>query len=135
MTDRKSPRVPSRPGDLPSAKDLGLPEGSFVAVAAPAIRAYRLVRTDPPTERDFQPMSPAARARHVNSPEILKSGISHFLVASDARNVARRPDPLLAEVLLDGPGIHVARSRLASHVTVWAEPSVLVARAKVVRNA
>lgn len=104
-------------------------------MSSPAIRAYRLVRSDPPTEKDFKPMTPAARAKHQNAPEILKTGVSHYLEADDAQAVATQPGSLIAEVSLDGQGVHVARSRFGSHVTVWAEPAVLVARAKVVRRA
>ena len=115
----------------PSANDL--PPGTVIAVPAGALTVYRLVRTDPPTLRDFRPPS-AELAAGRGWPELLRVGLSHFLEAEQARRVRRTPLSFVARVELpQAQGVYVARTgRQAGHVTVWAPPTALLEAARVV---
>ena len=119
--------------ELPTPSPLGLPRGAVIAVPADGLTVYRLVRSEPPTLRDFQPPSPE-RARRLGWPELLRAGLSHFLRAEQAERVRRSPVSLVVQVdLAAGAGIHVARTgRTPGHVTVWARPEALLEAARVV---
>jgi hypothetical protein len=100
---------------------------------AEGLAVYRLVRSEPPTLRDFQPPS-AERARRLGWPELLRAGVSHFLRPEQAERVRRSPVSRVARVdLAAGLGIYVARTgRTPGHVTVWAPPEVFLEAARVV---
>lgn len=96
--------------DLPTPGPLGLPQDAVIAVAAQGLTVYRLVRSDAPTLRDFQPPSPE-RAARLGWPEILRAGLSHFLDPEQAERVQRSPVSLVVRVdLAAGVGIYVART-------------------------
>jgi hypothetical protein len=120
--------------ELPTPGPLGLPPEAVIAMpAAEGLAVYRLVRSDPPTLRDFQPPV-AERARRLAWPELLRAGLSHFLGPEQAERVRRSPVSLVARVeLAVGLGIYVARTgRTPGHVTVWAPPDVLLEAARIV---
>jgi len=104
-----------------------------VAVPADGLTLYRLVRSDPPTLRDFLPPSPELAAQR-HWPELLRAGLSHFLRPEQAERVRRQRVSRIARVDLErGQGIYVARTgRTPGHVTVWAPPAVLLEAARVV---
>ena len=104
-----------------------------MAVPADGLTLYRLVRSDPPTLRDFLPPSPELAAQR-HWPELLRAGLSHFLRPEQAERVRRQRVSRIARVDLErGQGIYVARTgRTPGHVTVWAPPAVLLEAARVV---
>ena len=104
-----------------------------MAVPADGLALYRLVRSDPPTLRDFVPPSPELAAQR-RWPELLRAGLSHFLRPEQAERVRRDPVSRIARVELEGGrGIYVARTgRTPGHVTVWAQAAVLLEAAHVV---
>jgi len=104
-----------------------------VAVPADGLTLYRLVRNDPPTLRDFLPPSPELAAQR-HWPELLRAGLSHFLRPDQAERVRRHRVSRIVRVDLErGQGIYVARTgRTPGHVTVWAQPQVLLEAARIV---
>jgi len=120
--------------ELPTPVPLGLPREAVVAVAADGLTLYRLVRSDPPTLRDFLPPSPELAAQR-RWPELLRAGLSHFLTPEQAERVRRHRVSRIARVDLEGSrGTYVARTgRTPGHVTVWAQAAVLLEAARVVR--
>jgi len=114
--------------ELPTSLELGLARGTVIAVPAAGLTVYRLVRSNPPTLRDFQPPSAELAARR-GWPELLRTGLSHFLLPEQAERVRRSPVSLVAAIELRSElGIHVARTgRTPGHVTVWARPETLFA--------
>ena len=119
--------------DFPTPVPLGLPREAVVAVPADGLTLYRLVRSDPPTLRDFLPPSPELAAQR-RWPELLRTGLSHFLRPEQAERVRRQRVSRIARVDLEGGrGIYVARTgRTPGHVTVWAQAAVLLGVARVV---
>jgi hypothetical protein len=119
--------------ELPTPVPLGLPREAVVAVPADGLTLYRLVRSDPPTLRDFLPPSPELAAQR-RWPELLRTGLSHFLRPEQAERVRRQRVSRIARVDLEGGrGIYVARTgRTPGHVTVWAQAAVLLGVARVV---
>jgi hypothetical protein len=119
--------------ELPTSGPLGLPHDAVIAVPAEDMTAYRLVRSDPPTLRDFQPPS-LDLADLRGWPELYRAGLSHFLRLEQTERVRRSPISRVAAVeLRDNSGIYVARTgRTPGHVTVWARPETLLRLARVV---
>lgn len=119
--------------ELPTPASLGLPREAVVAVPAHGLTVYRLVRSDPPTLRDFLPPSPELAAQR-RWPELLRAGLSHFLTPEQAERVRRHRVSRIARVDLEGGrGIYVARTgRTPGHVTVWAQAAILLKVARVV---
>jgi hypothetical protein len=119
--------------ELPTPVSLGLPREAVVAVPADGLTVYRLVRSDPPTLRDFLPASPKLAAQR-RWPELLRAGLSHFLTTEQAERVRRHRVSRIARVdLAGGRGIYVARTgRTPGHVTVWAQAAILLQAARVV---
>ena len=119
--------------ELPTPSELGLPPEAVIAVPAGGLTVYRLVRSDPPTIRDFQPPSPNLADRR-GWPELHRAGLSHFLRLEQTERVRRSPVSLVATVrLVAGSGIYLARTaRTPGHVTVWARPEALLRAARVV---
>jgi hypothetical protein len=118
--------------ELPTPGPLGLPRGAVIAVPADGLTVYRLVRSDPPTLRDFQRPS-RELADRFGWPELLRAGLSHFLGPEQTDRVRRSPVSRIAAVDLRGAGIYVARTgRTPGHVTVWARPEALLAAARTV---
>ena len=119
--------------ELPTPSELGLPPEAVIAVPAGGLTVYRLVRSDPPTIRDFQPPSPNLADRR-GWPELHRAGLSHFLRLEQTELVRRSPVSLVATVrLVAGSGIYLARTaRTPGHVTVWARPEALLRAARVV---
>ena len=119
--------------ELPTPVPFGLPREAIVAVPADGLTLYRLVRSDPPTLRDFLPPSPELAARR-GWPELLRAGLSHFLRPEQAERVRRQRVSRIVSVDLErGRGIYVARTgRTPGHVTVWAQPAVLLEAARIV---
>ena len=119
--------------ELPTPRPLGLPHNAVIAVPAEDMTVYRLVRSDPPTLRDFQP--PAADLAELRGwPELHRAGLSHFLGLEQTERVRRSPISRVAAVQLRaGSGIYVARTgRTPGHVTVWAKADALLRVARVV---
>ncbi len=118
--------------ELPTPDALGLPGAAVIAVPPDGLTVYRLVRSDPPTPRDFELPSPRLAAIRA-WPELLRAGFSHFLTPGQAERVRRSPVSRIAEVELGaGSGTYVARTgRTPGHVTVWARVDVLLAAARV----
>lgn len=83
--------------DLPTPAPLGLPREAVVAVPADGLTVYRLVRSDPPTLRDFLPPSPELAAQR-GWPELLRAGLSHFLTAEQAGRARRHRVSRIARV-------------------------------------
>jgi hypothetical protein len=104
-----------------------------MAVPADGLTLYRLVRSDPPTLRDFLPPSPELAARR-GWPELLRAGLSRFLRPEQAERVRRQRVSRIVSVDLErGRGIYIARTgRTPGHVTVWAQPAVLLEAARIV---
>jgi hypothetical protein len=119
--------------ELPTPAPLGLPREAVIAVRADGLTLYRLVRSDPPTLRDFLPPSPELAAQR-RWPELLRIGLSHFLTPEQAERVRRQRVSHIARVDLErGHGIYVARTgRTPGHVTVWGLPALLLKAARVV---
>ena len=118
--------------ELPTPGLLGLPSSAVIAIPADGLTVYRLVRTDPPTIRDFQPPS-RELADRFGWPELLRAGLSHFLSPDQSERVRRSPVSRIAAVDLKSPGIYIARTgRTPGHVTVWARPEALLAAARIV---
>jgi hypothetical protein len=99
---------------------------------------WRIVRTDPPTERDFMSNDALGRRPRDRDPETLRlwSGISVHATAREARRTAaafpmlgsfvarvrvRDDDPILVEKTL-GPG----------HYTLWGDASLFLTRVEIV---
>ncbi len=120
--------------NLPSPESLSLPTGTVIAIPGNGLTVYRLIRTDAPDVRDFQPQ-PVARAIAAGWPELLRLGLSHLLTREQARSARVGPSSGLAAIrLLPDAGVHVARTgRRPGHVTVWARPEALLAAATVVK--
>jgi len=120
--------------ELPTPAPLGLPSDAVVAVPADDMTVYRLVRSDPPTLRDFLPPSPELASQR-RWPELLRAGVSHFLAPEQAELVRRHRISRIASVDLGRErGIYVARTgRTPGHVTVWARPADLLEAARVLR--
>ncbi len=118
---------------LPTPVPLGLPREAVVAVPADGLTLYRLVRSDPPTLRDFRPPSPELAAQR-HWPELLRAGLSHFLRPEQAERVRRHRVSRIASVDLGGgQGIYIARTgRTPGHVTVWAQPGILLGVSRIV---
>jgi hypothetical protein len=96
--------------ELPTPARLGLPRDTVVAVPADGLTVYRLVRSDPPTLRDFLPPSPELAAQR-RWPELLRAGFSHFVTPEQAERVRRHRVSRIAAVNLEGgQGIYVART-------------------------
>ncbi|MDQ3857905.1 MAG: hypothetical protein M3327_05580 [Actinomycetota bacterium] len=104
-----------------------------MAVPADGLTVYRLVRSDPPPLGDFVPPSPELAAQR-RWPELLRPGLSHFLTREQAERVRRHRVSRIARVdLARQRGIYVARTgRRPGHVTVWAQPALLLEAARVV---
>ncbi len=92
---------------------------------------YRIVRTDPPTERDFLSHHALGR-RPVNpTPEVLAhwDGVSVYEREDQARGLARRRPWLgtyLAELRIpDGAPIRIHAWGSKGHYTLWADPGIL----------
>lgn len=118
--------------ELPTPDALGLPRAAVIAVPPDGLTVYRLVRSDPPTLRDFELPSPRLAAIRA-WPELLRAGFSHFLTPEQAERVRRSPVSRIVEVEVGaGSGAYVARTgRTPGHVTVWARAEVLLAAARV----
>jgi len=118
---------------LPTPGQLGLPRAAVIAVPADGLTVYRLVRSDPPTLRDFQLPSTELAAR-LGWPELLRVGLSHFLRPEQTERVRRSPVSRIAAVdLAEGVRIYVGRTgRTPGHVSVWARSEALLAAARVV---
>lgn len=121
--------------EVPTARELGLPAGTVIAIPAGGLTLYRLIRGSAPDRDDFRPLR-AERARARRVPELLRLGLSHFLSVEHARAVMRRPSSRVAALLVEHDmAAHVARTgRLPGHVTVWASTEDLLARARVVAS-
>jgi hypothetical protein len=119
--------------ELPTPRLLGLPTDAVIAVPADGLVVYRLVRSDPPTARDFEPPTPALADRR-GWPELHRAGLSHFLRPEQAERIRRNPVSRVAAVPLAAEsGIYVARTgRTPGHVTVWARPKALLDAARTV---
>jgi hypothetical protein len=104
-----------------------------IAVPADGLTVYRLVRSDPPTARDFEPPSPELAERR-GWPELHRAGLSHFLRPEHTERIRRSPVSRVAAVhLAAGSGIYLARTgRTPGHVTVWARPQALLRAALIV---
>jgi len=89
---------------------------------------YRIVRSDPPTARDF--LSPSALGRHFADPRQvqLASGLSVFRTEEQARRQARRYDlgRFLAELHLSDEWQVERTLRTSGHHTVFADTEVLL---------
>src|SRR3712207_1743429 len=109
--------------DLPVADELGLVEGSVIAIPKLGLTLYRLV-TPPISIDDF---APARARRGMKAPEILRIGLSHYLSASAAATVIRHAATRVAAVHLDESArVHVAKTfHHPEHVTVWAPADTL----------
>ena len=105
--------------ELPTPRLHGLRRDAVIAVAADGLVVYRLVRSDPPTARDFEPPRPELAERR-GWPELHRAGLSHFLRPEQAERIRRSPVSRVAAVrLAAGSGIYVARTgRTPGHVTV-----------------
>lgn len=90
---------------------------------------YRIVTSDPPTERDFWSHKRRGLRYHPNR-EHLASGISAFDQEQEARRTARRfpaTGTLIAELHIpDWAGVTIARTVSRHHYTVWGDPELLV---------
>jgi hypothetical protein len=118
--------------ELPTPGPLGLSRSAVIAVPADGLTLYRLVRSDPPTLRDFQPPS-RELADRLGWPELLRAGLSHFVRPEQTERVRRSPVSRIAAVELRGSGIYVARTgRTPGHVTAWATPEALLAGTRIV---
>ena len=119
--------------ELPTPRLLGLPRDAVIAIPADGRTLYRLVRSDPPTLRDFEPPGQELAERR-GWPELHRTGLSHFLRPEQAERIRRSPVSRVAAVrLAAGEGIYVARTgRTPGHVTVWARPEVLLRVALIV---
>ena len=119
--------------ELPTPIPLGLPSEAVIAVPAEGLTVYRLVRSDPPTLRDFQ-LASLELAVLRGWPELLRVGFSHFLQPEQAERVRRQRMSRIARIdLRPGRGIYVARTgRTPGHVTVWSQPTRLLQAARVV---
>jgi hypothetical protein len=109
-------------------------EEAVIAVPADGLTVYRLVRSDPPTIRDFEPPPPEL-AEQLGWPELLRAGLSHFLRPDQTERVRRNPVSRVAAVELSGRAdiYHARTGRTPGHVTVWARPEALLRIARVVR--
>jgi hypothetical protein len=119
--------------ELPTPTLLGLSREAVIAVPADGLTVYRLVRSDPPTARDFEPPSPAL-AELRGWPELHRAGLSHFLRPEQAERIRRSTVSRVAGVrLAAGSGIYIARTgRTPGHVTVWGRPVALLKTARIV---
>jgi hypothetical protein len=119
--------------ELPTPRLLGLSREALIAVPADGRTVYQLVRSDPPTVRDFEPPTRALAERR-GWPELHRAGLSHFLRPEQAERIRRNPVSRVAAVeLAAGAGIYVARTgRTPGHVTIWARPEALLGTALVV---
>lgn len=89
---------------------------------------YRLVRTDPPEERDL--LSQAALGRRLSDPRLqdLSEGLSVFISEEEARAQALRAPHLgryIAEIRLP-VSVRIEHTGTRGHHTVWADPAVLL---------
>ena len=98
---------------------------------------YRVVKTNPPTERDF--LSHLALDRRIRSPtpEILRdaAGVSVTLTTEGARSlVADFPQmgSFIASVEVEegGPIRYEQTGQYPEHYTLWGEPADLLARVR-----
>jgi hypothetical protein len=122
---------------IPRAADLhNVPRRSLLAlpVTKKGIALYRLVMFNPPREEDFEAMDKAL-AETTRTPELLRTGVSHYQTIEDARAVRTEEASMIARVTFP-PGserVHYARTgRLSGHVDVWAPIQDFLPNAEVV---
>jgi len=90
---------------------------------------YRIVKSDPPTERDFWSHSRSGLRYHP-SKEHVANGVSTFDREQEARRTARRfpnTGTLIAELRIPRRAdVTVAQTMGRHHYTVWGDPELLV---------
>jgi hypothetical protein len=119
---------------LPEPEEYGLDPRAVIAVPSPGIDLYRLVPGPDLTTEHFLPRVVNARrplrVEVARTPYVLLVGISTWLTDATCRAHARDPGTaFVAHLRLPARReIVVARTgRAVGHVTVWGDPSVLVA--------
>lgn len=97
------------------------------------LRLYRVVKTNPPTLRDFIPLQQHYGEHGDDPPERARlwSGLSVFATLAQARRQARRFPALgtfVAEVQIpDSVDVHLERTlRTPGHFTLWGEAELLL---------
>jgi hypothetical protein len=99
---------------------------------------WRIVRTDPPTERDFMSNDALGRRPRDRDPETLRlwSGISVYATARQAKRTAVA-FPMIGSFLArvrvrDGDPIRVEKTLGPNHYTLWGDASLFLGRVEIV---
>jgi len=125
---------------LPTPDAHGLPGDATIAVPVPAddLSLYRLLESEAPRLKDFEPVLTRAQAQLRGIPELFRVSISHWLELAQAVGASERrvcfvarvnlaPDVLTRVALTENEG--------EGHVDVWASPHILLRSvAEVVRH-
>src|SRR4051812_34253472 len=113
-----------------------LPSDSLIAIPAGGWTVFRLVKHDPPNADDFRAMT-KARAERMNTAEIYRLGLSHYMTSEQARNIRVNAESMVARVTLKPDSrIHVARTErdLPGHLDVWGPVDILLEDAQVIEE-
>lgn len=125
---------------LPTPGAHGLPEEATIAVPVPpdGLTLYRLLESETPRLKDFEPNKTRAQAQLLGIPELFRVSLSHWLEPNRALAASTRRVSFVARVELEAsPLVRVAltEQKGPGHVDVWANPHALLrATSDVVRH-
>ena len=123
-----------RPGGEPFCWRGGTHSGGCYTACMARQTFWRIVRSDPPTEQDFQSNEARGRRPPDTSSDVARlwSGLSMYASEDTARATAQafpRIGTLLAAVQIeDGDPVRVEKTLGHEHYTLWGEAALLLAR-------